>query len=127
MRRHEMAGCHMIPSEPRPLITDNAESDLVCRPIWRTSHLLGIRAGHCLLRAASTDHAFWQSCLQTTRRHPASRAWDTPAPLALNGCRLRWLRSSYAPDARLCLVPTSSPAIVLSLPTGHRIQTAMDQ
>jgi len=28
MRTHEMAGCRMIPSETRPLIKDNAESEI---------------------------------------------------------------------------------------------------
>jgi len=42
-----MAGYHMIPPEPRPLITDNsAFKDLACPPIWRTSHWLGINARH---------------------------------------------------------------------------------
>jgi hypothetical protein len=49
-----MAGYHMIPSEPRPLITDNsAFKDLACRAIWRTFHLLRIRAGQPPLRPAT--------------------------------------------------------------------------
>ena len=49
-----MAGCHMIPSEPRPLIKDNAELEI--SPVVRFGerrHLLGIRAGHRPLRAAT--------------------------------------------------------------------------
>ena len=54
MRRHELAGYHMIPSEPRPLITDNsAFKDLACPPIWRTFHLLRISAGQPPLRPAT--------------------------------------------------------------------------